>query len=242
MLEIFIVPAVSFGISAATIPGPLIAYLVNTALAQGWRKALLVVLAPLITDAPIIALMTFILGQMPAPALQLIQLAGGCLLLFIARGALGHFQAGRIVSQVSDRPAMADGWGRVLVTGIGMNLLSPGPWLFWAMVNGPLLVKALGQSAGHALAFLLAFYGTFLGGLCGWVLLIHQARRLSEDVLRYIMLATVLLLVWFGVGLITAAIDAEALHVWAVIALCAAGRFWFARDRSRVSARASSRM
>ena len=81
MLQEFIVPAIGLGVSAATIPGPLIAYLVNTAATQGWRKALLVVLAPLLTDAPIIALMTFILGQMPADALRLIQLAGGCFML-----------------------------------------------------------------------------------------------------------------------------------------------------------------
>ena len=65
MLQNFIAPAVSFGISAAAIPGPLIAYLVNTTLTHGPRKALLVVIAPLLTDVPIIVMMTFILGQMP---------------------------------------------------------------------------------------------------------------------------------------------------------------------------------
>ena len=149
MLQEFIAPGMSFGVSAAVIPGPLIAYLINTAATQGWRKALLVVLAPLITDAPIIALMTFILGQMPAEALNIIQLAGGVLLLFIARGALRQYQAGRVLHQVSEGgAARASSWRRVLLTGIGMNFLSPGPWLFWATVNGPLLVKALDASHG----------------------------------------------------------------------------------------------
>ena len=223
------------GVSAATVPGPLIAYLVNIAAAQGWRKALLVVIAPLITDAPIIVLMTFILGQMPAEALNLIQLAGGCLLLFIARGALRQYQAGRALNQVSDGgAAVAISRRRVLLTGIGMNFLSPGPWLFWGTVNGPLLLKAMDASAGHALAFLLAFYGSFLGGLCCWVLLIHQARRLPEDVLKYIILAMVLLLLWFGVGLITAAIGAEAFHIWIFIALIVGGLLLRARKLRQI--------
>lgn len=230
MLQEFIAPAISLGVSAATIPGPLIAYLVNTAATQGWRKALLIVLAPLITDAPIIALMTFILGQMPAQALNVIQLAGGFLLLFIARGALRQYQAGSALNQVTGGAAVASCWRRVLLTGIGMNLLSPGPWLFWATVNGPLLVKALDSSPGHALAFLLAFYGTFLGGLCCWVLLIHQARRLPGNVLRYIILATALLLLWFGAGLITAAIGLKDFHALTVIALVLGGLMWRAKD------------
>ena len=230
MLHEFIAPAISFGFSAATIPGPLIAYLINTAATRGWRMALLVVLAPLLTDAPIILLMTFLLGRLPAEALQLIQLIGGCLLLFIARSALKQFRAGRALNQVAEGgAAVASSGRRVLLTGIGMNLLSPGPWLFWATVNGPLLLKAIDSSPGHALAFLLAFYGTFLGGLCCWVLLIHQARRLPEDVQRYIILATVILLIWFGVGLITAAFGIEQFQLWAVIVLILGGLAWLGR-------------
>ncbi len=225
----FIAPAMGLGVSAATVPGPLIAYLVNIAAAQGWRKALLVVIAPLITDAPIIVLMTFILGQIPAQALNLIQLVGGCLLLFIASSALQKNQAGRRLNPISDGAAMAISWRRVLLTGIGMNILSPGPWLFWGTVNGPLLLTAVDASAGHALAFLLAFYGTFLGGLCCWVLLIQQARRMPANVLNYIILATVLLLLWFGTGFITAAIGFEQLQPWAVIALIVSGLLWLGK-------------
>ena len=98
MLHEFIAPAMGLGVSAATIPGPLIAYLVNIAAAQGWRKALLVVLAPLITDAPIIVLMTFILGQMPAEALNMIQLAGGCPALHRQRRAAAISVRARVES------------------------------------------------------------------------------------------------------------------------------------------------
>ena len=211
MILEFVLPAFSFGLSAAVIPGPLLAYVVNTTLTQGWRMALLVVLAPLITDAPIIILMTFLLGQLPGEILQLIQVGGGVLLLSIAWGARKQIQASNVLNLVGDQAEFNHhSWRRILLTGIMMNLLSPGPYLFWASVNGPLLLAALDISAGYALAFLVAFYGVFLSGLCVWVFVLHRVRRVSAHYLRHFILATVLLLLWFGVDLITAALGLSA--------------------------------
>lgn len=214
MLSQFILPAFSFGLSAAVIPGPLIAYLVNTTLTQGWRAALLVVLAPLITDAPIIVLMAFLLGQMPDDVLKLIQIGGGGLLLAIAWAARDQVQSDAAMNLAADASSWrAHSKRRVLMTGIAMNFLSPGPYLFWGSVNGPLLLRALDVSAWHALAFLLVFYATFLCGLCAWVLLFHQVGRVRVETLRVVILATTLLLLWFGIGLITGALGLTAYHL-----------------------------
>ncbi|MCY4018131.1 MAG: LysE family transporter [Chloroflexi bacterium] len=214
MISQFILPAFSFGLSAAVIPGPLIAYLVNTTLTQGWRAALLVVLAPLITDAPIILVMTFLLGQMPAEILKLIQIGGGGLLLAIAWGARDQYQSGTAMNLAANSASrQAPSRRRVLMTGIAMNFLSPGPYLFWGSVNGPLLVRAIDVSAWHALAFLLVFYATFLCGLCAWVLLFHHVGRVRVASLRLVILATILLLLWFGIGLITDALALAAYHL-----------------------------
>jgi len=206
MLQQFILPAISFGISATTVPGPLIAYLINTTLTQGWRKALLIVLAPVITDAPIIILMVFILGQMPADILRLIQLGGGLLLYYIAWGAWQQYRAGSLIDTADAENTTEQSWQRVLMTGIMMNYLSPGPYLFWATVNGPLLVLALEQSSVHALALLVAFYGTFMLGLSGWVFLFHFVRGVNERYLKTIILLTIALLLWFGTSLILSAL------------------------------------
>ena len=218
MISQFLLPALSFGLSAAVIPGPLIAYVVNTTLTQGWRAALLVVLAPLITDAPIIVLMTFLLGQLPDDVLKLIQIGGGALLLAIAWGARDQYQSGAATNLAADTPSRrAHSKRRVLMTGIAMNLLSPGPYLFWGSVNGPLLLRAIDVSAWHALAFLLVFYVTFLSGLGGWVLLFHHVGRARAATLRVVILATILLLLWFGIGLITEALGLAACHLPAFV-------------------------
>lgn len=208
MFQQFILPAISFGVSATTVPGPLIAYLINTTLTQGWRKALLVVFSPLITDAPIIILMVFILGQMPDNILRLIQLGGGLLLYYIAWGAWKQYQAGITIDteKAKTETDITQSWRRVLATGVMMNFLSPGPYLFWATVNGPLLVAALELSLGHALAFLVAFYGTFMLGLSGWIFLFHHLRRVNQRYLKGIILLTIALLLWFGTSLILSAV------------------------------------
>jgi len=211
MISQFILPAFSFGLSAAVIPGPLLAYVVNTTLTQGWRKAILIVMAPLITDAPIIILMTFLLGQLPDDALRLIQLAGGALLLTIAWGARHQYQSGVAMNLAADTASRrTHSRRRVLMTGIAMNFLSPGPYLFWARVNGPLLVQAIDISVWHAMAFLFVFYATFLCGLCAWVLLFHQVGRVRVSTLRALILVTMLLLLWFGMRLIADALDLAA--------------------------------
>ncbi len=208
MFQQFILPAISFGISATTVPGPLIAYLINITLTQGWRKAMLIVLSPMITDAPIIILMTFILGQLPNEVLRLIQLGGGLLLFYIAYGAWQQYRSGKTLETMVDESDIVteQSWQKILATGVMMNYLSPGPYLFWATINGPLLVSALELSIAHAIAFLVAFYGTFMLGLSGWILLFNVLRQVNERYLKFIILATILLLLAFGTSLIISAI------------------------------------
>ncbi|MEL7234435.1 MAG: hypothetical protein AAGK74_08065, partial [Chloroflexota bacterium] len=55
---------VSLGFAAAALPGPLQAYLLNTALTQGWRRALFVLVSPLIVDIPIILAVLLALNTM----------------------------------------------------------------------------------------------------------------------------------------------------------------------------------
>ena len=221
MLQQFVIPAMSFAFSATTVPGPLTAYIVNTTLTHGWRKALLVVIAPLLTDAPIIILMTFILGQMPPEVLNIIRIGGGGLLLYIAYGAWQQYQSDIVFDHVdeSSKNDNIQSWQRVMMTGVMMNYLSPGPYLFWATVNGPLLISALEISVGHAIVFLMAFYGTFLVGLSGWVFLFHQIGQTNDRYLRIIILLTIGLLIWFGTSLIMSGIGLDSYHPFIVMGM-----------------------
>jgi threonine/homoserine/homoserine lactone efflux protein len=223
MIAQFILPAIGLGLSAAALPGPMQAYILNLTLRFGWRKGILVLMGPLITDAPIILLTTFLLGQLPEWAIALVRVAGGLLLLWLAWGAWRAFRAGATIGGDGAQWEEAPSDRRVLGTSVMMNFLSPGPYLFWSTVNGPLLLAALEVSVWWALAFLVAFYGTFLGMLALLVLLFDRLGSLDERVTRAIILVSIALLLIFGTGLIADAFGLAALHrALAALALGAA--------------------
>ena len=219
MLTQFVIPGISFGLSAVSIPGPLQAYLLNVTLTYGWRRGLLVVLAPLIVDTPVIIVTVFLLGQLPDWAIQGIRLAGGLLLLWIAWGAYQQFRSGAQFGpskgqhEDANAPPETVRSGQIMRMAIMMNALSPGPYLFWATVNGPLLIAALDQSLFHALVFMVSFYGTFLGGMTILVFIFDRLGRINERVTRGIIGFTVILLLGFGTRLIAEALGVLQWHL-----------------------------
>ena len=83
-----------------------------------------------------------------------------------------------------------------------MNLFSPGPYTFWFLVSGPILVSALREWTGSGLAFLLGFYAALIGGFLGIAALFHQPRRLGPRVVRGLALVSILILFVFGIMLL----------------------------------------
>jgi len=109
----------SLGLSAAASPGPFQAFVIGQAVKDGSKRALPAVLAPLISDGPIILLMVLLLARIPAGALRIIRIAGGVYALYLASKSLQAYR--------SFRPAGSPGeirqtLGKAIVT----NLLSPG--------------------------------------------------------------------------------------------------------------------
>lgn len=234
MFESIILPAISIGLSATSIPGPLQAYLLNVTLRYGWRRGLWVVLSPLITDAPIIIVIVFLLGQLPDIAIQGIRVIGGLLLLWIAWNAWKQVQAGANFSVGEDKAAESVHPLKILGTAAAMNAFSPGPYLFWATVNGPLLLKALEMSPLAALGMLVGFYGTFLGGMVILVLIFNQLGQIDAKLTRTILLLTVALLVWFGTGLIAEAFALSELHRYLSLIALVLAVVYFSYQRFKV--------
>lgn len=188
---------ISLGFSAGALPGPFLSYLINTTLALGWRKSMIVILTPLLTDGPIILLAIVVLKQLSPEFIRVIQIVGGLYLIWIAFSAWRQFRTG-----VSLTPTEAPPQRQTLGKGMVMNWLNPGPYIFWGTITGPLLIKGLELSVWHAGAFLLAFYGTFLGFLAVYVFIFDRLRRLDERATRGVFLITIVVLLFFGLSLI----------------------------------------
>lgn len=199
MLLALIAQGIGYGFTAGTSPGPLQSYLINATLNYGWRKSIFIIFSPLVADGPIILLMTFLLKDLPAEIKQLIQIAGGVFVLWIALGAWRQFNNQTTTPHNPPVPVPQRG---IFPQAVVINALSPGPYIFWGTVTGPLLIKGLAESFLHAAAFLLAFYGTFLSLLAAWVLVFDRLRRVDERFTRLILRVTIGVLVVLGGALI----------------------------------------
>lgn len=192
----YFLQAAALGFAAAVSPGPFQAYLISQSLLGGWRRGALVAFAPLITDAPIILFSLFVLERLPDDMLRIISLAGALFVFYLAGGLLKSWRTGSeaVLSEVqSDRLDL-----RGLRQGVIANFLSPGAYLFWGLVNGPLLLTALRQSPLHGGGFLLGFYGVMVTSLLGIAVVFAQARRLGTRVVRLLVFVSALVLVGFG--------------------------------------------
>jgi threonine/homoserine/homoserine lactone efflux protein len=171
MLEI-LGAAAAFGLSGGLSPGPLLALVVAESLARGRGAGLAVAAAPLLTDGPIIAAAVLLLGRIEgsAPALGLINLAGGALLAWwgIAglRGAPVEIEAAEPDRRV---------WGS-LGKGVAANFLNPNPYLFWLTIGAPLLVRAAERGWGGAAAYLAVFYLGLVGSKAALAVLVARSR------------------------------------------------------------------
>lgn len=194
----------ALGLSAAASPGPFQAYLISQALSGGWRRAAPVAFAPLISDGPIVVGTLLLLDHLPVAFLRIISFAGGLFVLYLAWGLWNQWRAAVPIIGDEDTRSSAPASQKtsVLWRGVMMNLLSPGPYTFWTLVTGPILLAATHQSWVHAGAFLGGFYAALIGGMLAIASVFHLARQLGPRLVRALLLASVIILIIFGLLLL----------------------------------------
>lgn len=149
--------------------------------------------SPLLSDPLIVLAVLLLLGELPSGYLRWIGLAGGIFAFYLAWGMWQQWRAG---SAAEETVMMKPGQG--LLRGAVMNLVSPGPYLFWTLVCGPILLGALHQSFLDGAAFLGGFYSVFIGAMLGMVILFSQARRLGGRAVSALTLVSIMIMAVFG--------------------------------------------
>jgi len=178
-MTVLLLPGLTLGLSAAVSPGPFQAYLLAQAMQNGWRRTLPAALAPLLSDGPIIFLVLFLLTQLPAGFLKLVQIAGGFFLIYLAWGAWSTFRRETAVT-----PAIASAQTQSILKAALVNTLSPGPYIFWGVLAGPIFLQGWRSAPAIGLSFMLGFYAALIGGFAGLILLFATARQLGPRVTR----------------------------------------------------------
>lgn len=166
----YVASGVVLGLAAGVSPGPMLALVISEALRHGRRAGMLVALAPLFSDAPIVAASVFLLSRVASSdrILGAISLVGA---LFVAYLAVQSLRVQGLQEGADPGPA-----SRSLARGVGLNLLNPHPYLFWIAVGGPMVIAAADGGLAPPAAYLASFYVLLVGSKVAVALLVDRSR------------------------------------------------------------------
>jgi threonine/homoserine/homoserine lactone efflux protein len=188
-----ILQGLGYGFAAAVQPGPFQTYVLSQALNRGWRRALPMALAPLLSDAPIIVLVLLVLSQVPDWLLRFLYVASGLFILTLAWGAFKAWRTFDAEATLEARPSQQG-----LLKATLMNMLSPGPYIFWSLVTGPILLEGWREAPAIGIGFLAGFYAAMVASLAVLILLFGLAKHLGPKVNRILLGISVIALTGFG--------------------------------------------
>jgi threonine/homoserine/homoserine lactone efflux protein len=163
-----------FGLSAGLSPGPLLTLVITETLKGGVPAGVRVALAPLVTDAPIIAGSLLLLAAF-AHAMTfvgVVAMAGGLFIAWMGYENITFSGVGAKADILQSSP---------LRTGILANLLNPNPYVFWLTVGGPLIFGARQSGPMPAALFLILFYACLVGSKVLVAVAVGHSRRFLKS-------------------------------------------------------------
>jgi threonine/homoserine/homoserine lactone efflux protein len=198
----------TFGLSAGLMPGPLMTLIITQTLRHNVKEGVLVALAPLLTDVPIILLTYVVLQRLSAfdRILGGIGAVGAAYVLYLSWETI---RTGPVL--VDDTPDQA----RSLMKGALVNALNPHPYLFWATVGVPFMLKTRQESPMAMWSFVILFYILLVGSKVAIAVIVGRLRTFLEGRwYRYVMRTLGVLLAVFALFLLW-----DALHRLDVISI-----------------------
>lgn len=178
----------SLGLSAGLAPGPLLALVIQRTLRHGFGSGMRIALAPLLTDLPIVILSLLVIARLPELYLHGIMGLGGLFVLWLA------FEALRETTDLSPTAEASPTAQQDYLRGMLVNFLNPHPYLFWATVGAPIVIRAWQQSPWHAALFILVFYLFLIGSKMILALVLARIRHLPAHIYHRLMQFSGLLL------------------------------------------------
>ena len=192
---LYIIQGLVYGFAAAVQPGPFQTYLISQALSKGWKRTIPAVLAPLISDGPIIALCLLVLSQVPGWLQRFLSIAGGLFVLYLAYGAYKSWK-----NFIPNIPSIETGIQQSVIKAALINVLNPNPYIYWTLVTGPILLTGWRETPVNGVGFLVGFYLSIIFSLSTIILVFGTARQFGPKVNRALLGVSAIAL--FGFGLI----------------------------------------
>jgi threonine/homoserine/homoserine lactone efflux protein len=185
---------ISLGFAAAVQPGPTQTFLISRALTSGWRHALPLSCAYIVSDIPIVAIVLLVLSNVPDLMIDILRLAGGFFLLYLAWGAFRTFR-----KYSRENSMLTHSRVRNFFKAVTINLLNPNPYLTWTLVMGPMLLDAWQENPAHGSALVAGFYGALILTTAGILLVFGIIRNLGPAISRILIGVSAVALAGFGI-------------------------------------------
>ena len=193
----FFFSALSFGHAAGIKPGPLGIFVIQQTISRGLPAGFRASLAPLITDGPIILAALWFLSQFKSIDLLVaaMSLVGGIYLLWLA---VKMFRVQEISLSEKLRSQSS------LLTAVKVNLLNPGPYLFWFTVGGSYLIRG---TASESSVFVVTAIGTLIAAKFAMALLASKFLPAFEGRGHLLTMRVLATMVGFGVLSVARAVE-----------------------------------
>jgi threonine/homoserine/homoserine lactone efflux protein len=78
-------------------------------------------------------------------------------------------------------------------------MVSPGPYIFWSLVTGPILLEGWREAPALGVGFLAGFYTAMIASLATLILLFGLARHLGPKINRTLLGLSAVALLGFGI-------------------------------------------
>ncbi|MFW5657154.1 MAG: LysE family translocator [Bacteroidota bacterium] len=167
------------GLTAGIAPGPLLTVLLTQTIKHNRAEGIKVAISPLITDLPIILLTYFVFSKLAAfdTVLGIISFVGA---VYIAWLGYESFNTKPLEINPDEKQAGS------LKKGILANFLNPHPYLFWATIGMPYIIKAGDDNNMAIVLFFVSFYLLLIGSKVILALLAGHSKAFIND--RYYVL------------------------------------------------------
>ena len=190
---LYLLQGIGYGLAAASQPGPFQTYLISQTLTRGWKRTLPAALAPLVSDGPIILICVLVLSQVPVWMQRVLYIAGGLFILYLAYGTYNSWK-----NFDSRLPSLETRTQQSILKAALMNALSPGPYIFWTLVTGPILLRGWRETLVNGIGFLIGFYVTLISSLAALILIFGTAAKLGPKFNRMLLGISTIALTCFG--------------------------------------------
>ncbi|MBN2544760.1 MAG: LysE family translocator [Spirochaetes bacterium] len=176
----FLLTGLVLGFTSGISPGPLFTLLISETLKSGKKGGIAVALAPLITDAPIVLFVLFILTNIKGNRYIISAFAflGAAYLIYLA---ILNFR-------IKGYSADDSGNKHSLKQGVITNFLNPHPYMFWLTIGSALIINSLNVNIAALILFLAGFYSMLVGSKILIALFVDKAKTLINSKLYLIIM------------------------------------------------------